>query len=108
MCGAGDQFNIQQGNDLTPAVRVFGSQSTPTVNTFANSVTGQNVYPSETPLNGNYTVEAGSCGEATTPAAGQVSAAVASQQTTNVTLPEPGMIILPYAGNRAGRRTMPS
>ena len=93
----GDQFAVSQGSNLTPGVRLFGTDSTPTSNSFASTVnSGMTLYPTATPLQGNYSVQAGSCNDAAQGGPGVVSASVSSGQTTNVTLPEPAMIVLPY------------
>jgi len=76
---------------------VFGTDSTPTSNSFSNTITSDaTVYPTAYPLTSDYTAEPGGCIDPTVPTAGQVPVAVTASQTATPTLPEPAMIILPY------------
>ena len=91
---ASDQF-IAVNQGMTPNYRTYGTDSTPTNNAFQSTLSSGNVL---FPFSTAYTVYAGGCtANLPLPASNQVSATVTSNNTTNVTIPEPAMIILPYA-----------
>jgi Tfp pilus assembly protein PilV len=88
---------ILAGGGMTAASRVFGTDSTPTNNTYTTLVaTPQTLFPTTTT---NYVAYAGGCSAGDFPtAAGQESIGVTSGATTSVVLPEPAMIVKVYSG----------
>jgi Tfp pilus assembly protein PilV len=93
-----DQFTLSD-TGMTPTPQVFGTDSTPALNTYMPNLTTPTSYypyPSTMPSD-DYFAWAGSC-TADEPSPAPAGFTITGGQTNPITIPEPAMIILPYSG----------
>ncbi|HLK45728.1 MAG TPA: hypothetical protein VKT18_07045 [Acidimicrobiales bacterium] len=89
-----DQMVATQ-NLMTPAFRIFGTDSTSTNSAFVSSLSTSNTM---FPFASAYEVFAGGCDDPLTPAAGQQPVTVTPGGTSAVALKEPAMLVMVYSG----------
>jgi len=93
-----DQF-VLSSTGMTPTPQIFGTDSTPTLNTYVTTITTPtSLYPYPPTLpSDDYFAWAGACAadEPTTPPPGFQ---ITGGQTNPISISEPAMIILPYSG----------
>lgn len=93
-----DQF-VLSNTGMTPTPQVFGSDSTPTLNTYASTLTTPTSfypYPASLPSD-DYFAWTGAC-TADEPSPAPAGFQITGGQTNPITVSEPAMIILPYSG----------
>ncbi len=95
---ASSDLIVATQNLMTPAYRVFGTDSTAASSSFSGSVsTGASIFP----FAGAYEVFAGGCDDPLTPASAQRPVTVSPGGTSAVTLPEPAMLVMVWSGTPA-------
>ena len=94
VAAASDQIVATQ-NLMTPAYRVFGTDSTSGASGFSASITtGATIFP----FASAYLVFAGGCDDPLTPASAEQPVIVSPGGTSAVTLPEPAMLVMVWSG----------